>query len=208
MLSGKHPHPGDSYNAVLFHLLTQTPVDLGKVAPDCPLALRRIVERCLKPAARERFATAKELALALETVQVAEESGASKHGEAGRGSAPRVRASAAGVLGLAAVGAAFWLTSPQGKQDRADTPTAVTAHVSAAVPAPLPVANDSAPEASSSGPRAVLSGRSRSPEVRPIQEKPPTRTQPVSRTHSLPEVQPSAGPANSSGKFVTRNPYD
>jgi len=54
MLSGQRPHPGDSPNAVLFHIFTQAPVPLDTVQPGLLAALRDLVESALSfdPAAR------------------------------------------------------------------------------------------------------------------------------------------------------------
>lgn len=65
LLSGKRPHPGATYNSVMFHLLTQPPVPLASVAPSCPSAVRRVVERCLEQRPEDRYATAKQLLAAL-----------------------------------------------------------------------------------------------------------------------------------------------
>jgi eukaryotic-like serine/threonine-protein kinase len=60
MLSGKVPHPGDSANAVLYHISTQPPVSLATVAPELPRPLIELVERALAldPSARPQSAKA------------------------------------------------------------------------------------------------------------------------------------------------------
>jgi eukaryotic-like serine/threonine-protein kinase len=60
MLSGRLPHPGDSPNAVLYHISTQPAVPLATVAPDLPQPLVEIVDRALAsdPSARPQSAKA------------------------------------------------------------------------------------------------------------------------------------------------------
>jgi len=58
MLSGKLPHPGDSRNAILYHISTQPVVSLATVAPEVPQPLVEIVDRALssRPDVRPRSA--------------------------------------------------------------------------------------------------------------------------------------------------------
>ena len=60
LLSGKTPHPGDSYNAVIYHISTQPPVPLA--CEGLPPGLADVVPSSLSPSPEERFATAEELA--------------------------------------------------------------------------------------------------------------------------------------------------
>jgi eukaryotic-like serine/threonine-protein kinase len=57
-LTGRHLYPGDSYNEVIFQLLTQSHRPLADALPACPTALRAIVERCLDKDAHRRYADA------------------------------------------------------------------------------------------------------------------------------------------------------
>jgi serine/threonine protein kinase len=57
-LTGRHLYPGDSYNEVIFQLLTQPHRALAEELPACPAALRLIVERCLEKDAHRRYADA------------------------------------------------------------------------------------------------------------------------------------------------------
>jgi endoglucanase len=64
MVSGRKPHPGDSPNAILFHISTQPAVPLDAEQPGLAFALRTIVERALssnpgaRPASMQAFARA------------------------------------------------------------------------------------------------------------------------------------------------------
>jgi serine/threonine-protein kinase len=61
-LSGQKPHPGDSYNAILYHILTQPPTPLGLLRPGLPPELVAIVHRTLASLPSERPASAVQLA--------------------------------------------------------------------------------------------------------------------------------------------------
>jgi len=65
LLSGRMPHPGDSYNAVIHHIATQAALPIGTDGHELPPRLIEIVERAIAPAARERHASAAELGLEL-----------------------------------------------------------------------------------------------------------------------------------------------
>jgi eukaryotic-like serine/threonine-protein kinase len=65
LLSGRTPHPGDSYNAVLHHIATQPALGLESAERELPPELNRIVERALAPDLRDRQASAAELGLEL-----------------------------------------------------------------------------------------------------------------------------------------------
>jgi serine/threonine protein kinase len=60
LLSGKKPHPGDSYNAILAHILTQRVEPLAALRPGLPAALVALIEAAMapEPAARPSSAAA------------------------------------------------------------------------------------------------------------------------------------------------------
>ena len=92
-LTGARVHPGDSYNAIIFHLLTQPHRPLKELLPTCHEDLHAIVERCLEKDPQRRYADAGELAdelvgLGRQTVDTS-----SAHG-----SAPRARRAVAARL--------------------------------------------------------------------------------------------------------------
>jgi serine/threonine protein kinase len=64
-LSGQKPHPGDSYNVILYHILTQPAVPLASLRPGLPDGLAELVHLALSPDPNARPASAKELAHAL-----------------------------------------------------------------------------------------------------------------------------------------------
>jgi serine/threonine-protein kinase len=64
-LGGQKPHPGDSYNVILYHILTQPPVSLAALRPGLPAGLPELVHRALASDPSSRPASAKELAQAL-----------------------------------------------------------------------------------------------------------------------------------------------
>jgi serine/threonine protein kinase len=61
-LSGRKPHPGDSYNTVLYHILTQPVARLDGWTPVVPPALVEVVHRALAFDPADRPASAMELA--------------------------------------------------------------------------------------------------------------------------------------------------
>jgi serine/threonine-protein kinase len=60
MLSARKPHPGESYNAILAHILTQPPESLHGLRPGLPEGLVELVETAMafEPAARPSSAAA------------------------------------------------------------------------------------------------------------------------------------------------------
>jgi serine/threonine-protein kinase len=68
MLTGRAPFQGDSLIALGMKIVYEAPPPLDTLRPDTPVALQRIVERCLEKQAEGRFQTGGELALALRQV--------------------------------------------------------------------------------------------------------------------------------------------
>lgn len=65
LLSGQKAHPGETYNAVLYHVLTQAPARLETLRPEVPPALSDVVHRAMADDAAARFSSAAELAASL-----------------------------------------------------------------------------------------------------------------------------------------------
>jgi len=65
LLSGRRPHPGDGYNAILAHILTRPVRPLGELRPDLPLPVLRAVDRALAFEPGARHASVGELAAEL-----------------------------------------------------------------------------------------------------------------------------------------------
>ncbi|HMF39623.1 MAG TPA: serine/threonine-protein kinase [Polyangia bacterium] len=61
LLAGTKAHPGTNYNAVLFHILTQTIVPLRALRADLPAGLDAVVERAMAFDRGDRFANVTEL---------------------------------------------------------------------------------------------------------------------------------------------------
>jgi serine/threonine-protein kinase len=64
-LSGARPFDGDSYNEILFRILTKEHVALTQLRPDLPAAFCSAIERALAKDRDERFASAEDFARAL-----------------------------------------------------------------------------------------------------------------------------------------------
>jgi serine/threonine-protein kinase len=97
LLSGDKPHPGDSPNAVLYHIATHAPVPLAGLVPELPERLVASIERAIarEPGARQPSAAAlaEELrAFAVREVHPAPKLEASSP-SASEGSSPTVLAS-------------------------------------------------------------------------------------------------------------------
>ena len=62
MLSGMQPFRGETSAAILASIAADPPPALAEIAPEVPNAVTQIVERCLRKAPNERYASARELA--------------------------------------------------------------------------------------------------------------------------------------------------
>jgi serine/threonine protein kinase len=72
LLSGEKPHPGDSPNAVLYHIATHAPVPLTGFVPDLPEGLVDSIERAIAREPSERQPSAAALAEELRAFAVRE----------------------------------------------------------------------------------------------------------------------------------------
>src|SRR5262245_46499486 len=66
MLAGRRPFEGATASDVMAAVLTSEPVSLTEVVPEVPVALWRIVKRCLEKRPGQRFQSAGDLCFALE----------------------------------------------------------------------------------------------------------------------------------------------
>jgi eukaryotic-like serine/threonine-protein kinase len=65
MLGGAKPHPGESYNAILYHVLTQEPAPLDTMRPDLPPGVSAIVQKAMAREPGDRYASVAEFMDAL-----------------------------------------------------------------------------------------------------------------------------------------------
>jgi len=103
--------PVESMNAVL----NDAPLELRTTNPNIPLALVRIVERCLEKQPDSRFQSAKDLAFAIEAVH--DKGHPTLDGsqrDTSMNSRQRQVVFVIAILALCAVGAGWWLTRPRG----------------------------------------------------------------------------------------------
>jgi WD40 repeat protein len=77
MLAGLRPFRGDSHVETMNAILKEDPPEFAASGANVPAALDRIVRRCLEKSADERFYSAHDLGLALESVSGSSASGAS-----------------------------------------------------------------------------------------------------------------------------------
>ena len=65
ILSGAKPHPGESYNEILYHVLTQEPAPLDSIRPELPAGLSAVVQKAMAREAGDRYASSADLTAAL-----------------------------------------------------------------------------------------------------------------------------------------------
>ena len=65
ILSGAKPHPGDSYNEILYHVITKQPAPLESVRPGLPPGLAEVVSKAMACEAGNRYPSVSELMAAL-----------------------------------------------------------------------------------------------------------------------------------------------
>jgi serine/threonine-protein kinase len=226
VLSGLRPHPGDSYAAVLFHLLTQPPVPLTQVMPSCPRELWEIIERCLCNNPPDRYANAGELLGVLDAlgdIAAAQEAGPPGPARS-RIVAGKVRFGlfSAGLVAGAVVGSLATLVvvasrrppgatgggpaSAAGKEP-AGAPAAAMATVAASALQPASASARAPAVVARSGPLSPQPARSRRVETRL-----PGSAVVDAGADGKSEVETNEGhapvPAASNLRFVSQNPYD
>jgi serine/threonine protein kinase len=208
ILSGQRVHPGQFYNEVLFHVLTQEHRPLRELVPSCPQAVSDLVDRCLNKDAAQRYRDGEELLAALTELSLPEAPAASSTLRRGRGPSRVWRAAALGLLAGTALGmgGALGVWAP-----------GVSAPPQPAAPAPaetvslseLPVTPPSTPSEEVSSPVPPRAAKTPSTKKR-------SRRAPSSAAAS--ERAPRAAPMSPEGEgvvaapapkfpFVTANPY-
>jgi len=100
MLTGRRAFKGDSHVETMNAILKEDPPEFAEVATGIPSSLDRIVRRCLEKQPEERFHSAHDLGIALETVSGASSSSTASHVVA---EAPAKKRSVSPVLAAAAV---------------------------------------------------------------------------------------------------------
>lgn len=66
LLTGARPHPGRSYNAIIYHILSKSPEPVRSLRPDVSERLADVVHRAIAADLDQRFQSADELRRALE----------------------------------------------------------------------------------------------------------------------------------------------
>jgi Tol biopolymer transport system component len=122
MLSGRRAFRGDSNVETMNAILKEDPAELAVTGSHVPPALDRIVRRCIEKNAQERFHSAHDLGLALETLSAATSTASGAALE--RAKTPsRVRV-APWVLGVAALAlaAAYWAGGHFARPEKSEAP--------------------------------------------------------------------------------------
>lgn len=65
ILSGSKPHPGESYNEILYHVLSQEPAALDLIRSGLPSGLSAVVQKAMAREAADRYASVADLMEAL-----------------------------------------------------------------------------------------------------------------------------------------------
>ena len=116
MLSGRRAFRGDSAAETMTAILKHDPPELAGGSLGVPLGLDRITRRCLEKDPANRFQSARDIGFALEAISAP--SGASTLNPAARTGQPRRRLllAALALLGLALLGAAYFLGLRRGER--------------------------------------------------------------------------------------------
>ena len=107
MLAGLRPFRGDSHVETMNAILKEDPPEFAETGARVPAGLDSIVRRCLEKSADERFYSAHDLGLALETISGSSASGASAASMAVAGLAPAKRSLTPWLAGAGAVAVAL-----------------------------------------------------------------------------------------------------
>jgi eukaryotic-like serine/threonine-protein kinase len=201
LLSGARVHPGGSYNATLYHVLTQPVRPLAEAAPDCPPGLCKIVRRALERDAGARFESVAALARALAPFARTEEGRAAlgegdATGAATIATAPPASNTARRLLPWLAVAIAVIAWVLLSRSGAREMPGAT------AIAAPSPVKTESA---------APLLATALEPAPTPPLPTPAVAPEPVLREahHGQPKAPGrAASPVPSSSRFDFDNPYE
>src|SRR5208282_2935331 len=119
MVMGKQTFQRPTSADTMSAILNEEPLPIAQLAPDTPVALERVVRRCLEKSAEQRFQSASDLAFALEALSDPAISSvtAAHQIEIQKGESTRLRATFAGaalviVLGAATLGYFWARTAP------------------------------------------------------------------------------------------------
>ncbi len=204
LLTGNKPHVGDSYNAIIYQILSKPSVPLREHRPEIPEGLERVVNRAMAKEPEERFPSARELERALAPYGPGAPSVLSNDdttiGSGGPIARRRKRPSARwgwlAVASASVVAVATWMglrSAPASVAPEVTSRTAPVREVSAAPPAPT-VKVEPRPETSATRPAPAAS----------MTAAPPLPSAPKRRVM---RAAPSASP-RAPGKVDWNNPYE
>lgn len=214
-VTGKKPHPGVTYNQVIFHLLTERAIPVRRLAPDCPPSLARLIEKCIRKDASDRFTNGQALlAAVLAVIDELNEAAPPLRKPGTRGSLRNLKfwhgVVVGGLLSGAVVGSLNQDAAPEAKNSSSPVSAMPTA-TAGAVPSPRPPPEE----------KARLPQPPRTPPISSTQPGADrTRLTPASRP-ARPEgtvgparepkrnARATVAPSSSAGfEFVTANPYE
>jgi serine/threonine protein kinase len=210
LLSGQKPHPGDSYNAIIYHILSRTPVPLREHRADVPEALARIVHRSLESDPKDRFASAGELEKALaahaSTFSVPLSSGESTVASAAAPAlAPRRSGNRRLVMGVGAAAVVAIVLAWRWNAGPEASPAAMPEPIASSAPAPEPSPASSEPTAMTNEAPPVAASPS---SVEPPAPPPPKPKAPLHTVHTPPAPAPAKPSASAPRVPIDfSNPY-
>jgi eukaryotic-like serine/threonine-protein kinase len=116
MVMGKRTFQKPTWADTVSAVLNEEPLSISQLAPDTPVALQRVVHRCLEKKPERRFQSASDLAFALEALTDSTISPAAGRYEKKGERLNRLRSATAGALVVIVLGAAVlgysWLRTP------------------------------------------------------------------------------------------------
>lgn len=116
MVMGRRSFQKQTEADTISAILNEEPPPISQLAPDTPMALQKVVDRCLEKNAEQRFRSASDLAFALEALSDSTTSSPAIGHERGKQGPNRVRLASASALLMTVLGAAIvgylWIRTP------------------------------------------------------------------------------------------------
>ena len=222
MLSGQKAHPGDSYNLVVFHILSKDPRPLETIDDRLPRPLCALVRKAMARDKLSRYSDAGEMGRALDALGVAD-TGETQDDVAATpvtmslAGVPRPRRGIAGravVMALACLGAGvalWWRAQPPDEPTTAPAPIfsvpapAIHTKPPEVTPAVTPPESPPGSLAPTSKKRRISAARGGSRSAKPVLI--PGSPAPPPRAVAPPDAGEPSAPPQPAVDFERRNPY-
>ena len=209
-LSGRRVHSGESYNEVLFHVITRDHAPLAQVLPACPKSLTDVIERCLMRDPADRPADGASLLALLERVEVSSGTAPVAAPHTAKRGWKRWAWPAAGL----SLGAWVAILGPRGAgsgtEHVAATTAGLTSNALSLAPAPYLIETQTPETQTPEPPVASMESAPPVPQPPIVRARPPLRAPSRTPLRSPPAPARTAAPAApraSALPFETTNPY-